>query len=352
MATKPSFETIESIIRRTVDLSSYVKTINKDHQAEIAKERIANFDDFEMEISMSHKHSTRKAIYLALFFKLPMVSSDDRRQLDVTVRYGDNQLQSFTKKACDFIGGYGWSEFMDLKTLRANPVLHFEIRITHDVSFERPPIHKLPSLLDQHRKQYFLCIKSGDIKLRVVTPLEDDNVHSPPKKRRKLNRKCKKACSIDDDDEKNVVKVSSCILRAASPVFEQMMESEMRESQEKEIEIRLKHVADVYHLVYFMCTDELRATADPLTLISVAHMYQMDRMFWQCAEKMSKTVTIWNFVETVNTLNKYDIAQGIPLVVAFGKNNIEKLKKRSDFCNLSCAFRWMILGVSADGDDK
>ena len=85
-----------------------------------------------------------------------------------------------------------------------------------------------------------------------------------------------------------------------------------------------------------------------LTLIPLSHMYQVDRLFWLCAEKISKTVNAENFVETVKTLNKYDIEQGFPLVVAFGKKHIEKLKKRDDFSKLSCAFRRVIFGVSVN----
>ena len=76
----------------------------------------------------------------------------------------------------------------------------------------------------------------------------------------------------------------------------------------------------------------------------------MKELFWKCAEEISKSETVDNFVDTVGTLNKYDIEQGFPSVVAFGKKHIEELKKRDDFSKLSCAFRRMILGVSTNGE--
>merc|ERR1712224_389432 len=99
-------------------------------------------------------------------------------------------------------------------------------------------------------------------------------------------------------------------------------------------------------MMYFMCTNQLRKSANPLHLITLAHMYQMDRLFWKCAQRICKEVTVGTFVETVKILNKYDIEAGFELVVAFGKRNVTELQKRDDFNKLSCAFRKVVLGAS------
>lgn len=357
-----ALKSIESITRKEIDLSSVVDGVNDEDVLKTKQKYSFHFDGLEFVISLSRSDSGRNAPYLSVYFSIPNGKTNDHRAIDVKVQLGAEELRLTTKRVYQLCNSsMGWSKFSKIRTLRDVPVLNIEILLTYDTTFERPSIKEIPSKMSKHEKQYYLCTKNGDIKLRVVNPSEnitqtdEDGEHPPSKKKRKLNPKseCEKEKSgLEEGDEgyesgsENVVKVSSCILRAASPVFDQMLSADMRESQENKIVINAKSVEDVDELVYFMCTDQLSPDANPLNLISLAHMYQMKRLFWICAEKISKTVTIESFVETVDTLNRYEIEQGFPLVVSFGKKNIEELKKRDEFSKLSCAFKRMILGVS------
>lgn len=84
---------------------------------------------------------------------------------------------------------------------------------------------------------------------------------------------------------------------------------------------------------------------NPIIIFHVTYL-QLDRLFYKSAERLCETVTVDNYVKTVQILNKYDIEQGFDMVVPFGKEHIEELKKRDDFSSLSCAFKRVILGVS------
>lgn len=352
-------QSTETRTTKILDLSSflepkYLTTINKAHPEYSVP---FNIDDLKVSFTIYPKGDATNDLsegWISLYAKICNVSKDDRRYVDFNLHHEQsNTSRSMRRRASEYCSGYGWSKAIRRKDLGESSKIQVEFCLHHDVAFGHPSIKTMPSLKDQYQKQYEICIKSGDIKIRVITPSGDNCSDSPPRKRRKLNRKCKSKknpSALDGDEQENVVRVSSCILRAASPVFDQMMASEMKESQENEIEIQSKSLDDVSHLVYFMCTNELRRDADTLNVIALAHMYQMERLFWKCAEKISKTVTVQNFVQTVKTLNKYDIEQGFPMVVAFGKENIEKLKNRDDFPTLSCAFRRMILGVSSENE--
>ena len=127
----------------------------------------------------------------------------------------------------------------------------------------------------------------------------------------------------------------------------------------------------VFGMVYFICTGDLPYEVNAFHMVQLSHMYQvcacshssfdpldgqhitwkrsphqMDRLFYKSAERLCETVTVDNYVKTVEALNKYDIEQGFDWVVPFGKDNIEELKRRDDFTDLSCAFKRVILGVT------
>merc|ERR1712062_926687 len=103
--------------------------------------------------------------------------------------------------------------------------------------------------------------------VKIVSDTENAEVCNncePPNKKRKLNENTADNQGIDSD---LTLKVSSLILKAASPVFDQMLSSEMKESEERKIVVHAKSMKDVRDLVYFMCTGELRKNANPLQLL-------------------------------------------------------------------------------------
>merc|ERR1712129_475690 len=131
---------------------------------------------------------------------------------------------------------------------------------------------------------YELGRETGDTTL-VVTPIRDEDIdvfEAPPKKKRKLN-----------------VKVSGITLRSSSPVFEQMLTVNMQEQQQKRVVIHARSANDVEDMVYFMCTDKLKEDANVLSLVRLAHCYQVDGLFWKCVEKMVEKVSVDTFAETV-----------------------------------------------------
>ena len=114
------------------------------------------------------------------------------------------------------------------------------------------------------------------------------------------------------DAEPKKIRMSSCVLRASSKVFEQMLTIDMKEKAEKRIEIRARSVKDVEDMMYFLCTDRLRADANALGVIRLAHCYEARRLFLRCVNRIIDTVSIDTFVETVEVFNKYEIAHGFP----------------------------------------
>merc|ERR1712154_237565 len=108
-----------------------------------------------------------------------------------------------------------------------------------------------------------------------------------------------------------------------------MMSTEMKEQQESAIVVYAKELRDVKHMVYFMTTNQLKRTAKPLHLIHLAHLYELDRLFWKCVESIITTVSVQNFVETVHTFNRYDVVEGLEHIAAFGKEHVDALPEQS-----------------------
>merc|ERR1719203_893174 len=93
----------------------------------------------------------------------------------------------------------------------------------------------------------------------------------------------------DDDQKENSIedkeiKVSGVILRSASPVFDQMMQSEMMETQLRRITVHAHSAKDVDDLIFFICTDVLRENANAVNVMQLAHFYQMKRLLVACTK--------------------------------------------------------------------
>lgn len=199
-------------------------------------------------------------------------------------------------------------------------------------------------------KTYRIGLESGDISL--VVHIVDEEEKRPPQKRRKLNdgTSDESVSGLSQDSNSNkssrpVVKVSSAILRAASPVFDQMLTTDMKEKESNEIIINAQSVKDVDNLVYFMCTNKLRDDADPRHLFPFGHMYQMDRLMEYSAKKIVETVTVASYVQTVHLLEKYGLESELQSLAKFGKSHVAELEKQDDFDTLSSSHRVFALGV-------
>merc|ERR1712154_607992 len=106
--------------------------------------------------------------------------------------------------------------------------------------------------------------QSGDITLVVKRIVDESHeIASDPMPRKKARRMEPEGLDSDDQKEKSIeeIKVSSAILRSASPVFDQMMQSEMMEKQLRRITVHAHSVKDVDDLIYYICTDVLREDA-------------------------------------------------------------------------------------------
>ena len=107
-------------------------------------------------------------------------------------------------------------------------------------------------------------------------------------------------------------------------------------------------VQDVENLVYFMHTNELKDGTDALALIPLAHMYQMDKLLWICTQAIMRDVSCDNLQHTLQIVEKYNFADGFATLVDYGKENIDELKERSDYNDLSVAFRYLIEKASTE----
>merc|ERR1712154_659959 len=96
----------------------------------------------------------------------------------------------------------------------------------------------------------------------------------------------------DDIDLKKEIKIASCILRSSSKVFDRVLASNMKEQQENTIVVRTQKIEDVKDMVYFMSTNMLRARANPLRVIHLARLYEMDRLFWKCVERIIQNISV------------------------------------------------------------
>lgn len=176
--------------------------------------------------------------------------------------------------------------------------------------------------------------KYGDITLRIICD-EKDIPTEPPRKRRRLEKE------QDGEKENGAVsmQVSGIILRSASTVFESMLENEMKEKKEKIIEIHADNVGDVDDLIYYVCCRSLRQGARVLSLIKLAHLYQLNALFDACVMRILKELNGDNFVESANLFNRYEIKDGYDEIVEFGRQPWGRIK---NYKNLCYAFRCAI----------
>eukprot|EP01084_Bolivina_argentea_P088815 160349_1 len=237
-------------------------------------------------------------------------------------------------------GGWGWATAISHSEAKQHSNIDFIIKLYHYPLFMELPSQSFAKRLE---KLHLLSQSHGDIILIVkLTDLADDKVgnflDSPPLKKRKLN----------DPIE---IKASSIILRASSNVFDRILSTNMREKEEKRIEICAKDVKDVKDLLYFMTTNKLKSDGNALNIIELAHYYEMDGLFWKCVNKMLNNISIDNFARTINTFDKYEIKKGYSVLVDFAKKNKDELEDADDFDTIPHSFKCAVLNIDESDDD-
>ena len=144
------------------------------------------------------------------------------------------------------------------------------------------------------------------------------------------------------------MRASSLILQSGSKVFESMLTTEMIEKSSQKIRVYADSVQDVDDMVYFLATDILRKSANALSVIRLAHFYEIDRLIMACLNRMLDSLTVDSFVEVVNTFDRYSIEHGYGTLVAFGQTHCKEIKVREDYNDLTHCFKCIVLGAAKD----
>lgn len=220
--------------------------------------------------------------------------------------------------------------FLNHLSLRKQAIVPVSVIIQKDMLISKPLLHCSRGLVTRLEDIHRLSKESGDYTL-VLKEQENSNLGPPPTKKRKA-----------DPLMNQEIKICGPVLRSASPVFDGMLQSQMKEGSEKRIEIPAKSFKDIEDLAYFINTNKLKEDCTPLTLAPLAHLYQMHDLFWQCINTAVNQLSIGTFVDTVQLFNKYEIEERFGTVIDFGKTNVGLLKCRDDFKLLSHSCRFML----------
>merc|ERR1712062_841217 len=105
----------------------------------------------------------------------------------------------------------------------------------------------------------------------------------------------------------------------------------MKEIEEGVIEIHAENAKDVDDMIYYIMVHDLRKDASPLTLIKLAHLYQLPTLLNACSARITQELTHRNFIESVNTFHRYEIEDGYEELVRFGRVNYRCVKNKSGF---------------------
>merc|ERR1712087_52547 len=140
------------------------------------------------------------------------------------------------------------------------------------------------------------------------------------------------------------LKTSSLVLRSASPYFARMMSNNMKEANEMMVDIYAEKVEDVKSVLFFLFLNKFHVS-EPRRVIVLAHLFQIKTLFECCREEMIKSVTVENFVETVEVMLRYEVQDGMKILISFGQDNLEGLKSLAldkGYLDLPFSFRFML----------
>eukprot|EP01083_Nonionella_stella_P130855 397254_1 len=370
-------------INGVLDFSSI---IDKYDTYEIEEEIVGNefaLDDFQFQVYCYPKGNDSEASgYISLFLQALNCSEQDERKVSLSITSdGMKREATSTQPLHIFKSGFGWPKGFTLVELQKDPILHVKIKFHHDPLLAAS-VDSVPSdtFVEQLENVHKLSELHGDVTLVIKLHKNNDShcnnyLYSPSKKKRKLNNPYQ--CSVCDEEfqsehglkvhqskkkdeahkshknnndgmddmdtgldcDDHEIKISSLILRSASKVFDRMMDTNMREKQEKRIEIQAESVDDIKALTYFMITNVLKSDCNPWNIIALAHYYEMNRLLHQCVDRIIKNINIQNFAKTINVFDKFQIVNEYQQLIQFAKQNVEELKKAPDFEDIPHSFK-------------
>eukprot|EP01083_Nonionella_stella_P130854 397253_1 len=377
--TMPRFTPSNSEMNGTVDLSGIVAQYDTYKKGHVIKLNEFAFDDLQLRIHCYPKGMAKNPTskYMSLFIDVLNCTENDKRQLNVSIAL-DNKVFDFARPVHTFKGGFGPVRWKPYSAVQKCPIAHISIKFVHDPLLLA--LHSSDTFEVQLAKVHKLSELDGDVTLIIKLPQNNDSnsnnyLYSPSKKKRKLNDPYK--CSVcnkefqsehglkihqsnkkdeahkkhknnnndemDDDTgldcDEHEIKISSVILRSASNVFDRMLATNMREKQEKRIEIQAESVDDIKALTYFMTTNVLKSDCNPWNIIALAHYYEMNRLLHQCVDRIIKNINIQNFAKTINVFDKFQIVNEYQQLIQFAKQNVEELKKAPDFEDIPHSFK-------------
>eukprot|EP01083_Nonionella_stella_P106155 305903_1 len=166
----------------------------------------------------------------------------DTRQIKVKVSHADYTWCS-DEDACV----YGWNDFIKFDDIQSDSKLYIEIWIEVILETKNELEMKANSMEAIHE----FSINNGDITI-IVNEVNDEQMYEPPRKKRKINENQ----GLDDTDasQTKTIKAITGVLKSASPVFNAMLENDMKEKDTKTIHISANSFKDVQDMLYFVTT--------------------------------------------------------------------------------------------------
>eukprot|EP01083_Nonionella_stella_P294022 999750_1 len=268
----------------------------------------------------------------------------DKRNIDATIcHFKDKEdKRGYTwrlesRDVCTYrTSSWGWPNFIKLDDIQSHSKLVITIQIEVNPESKKESEIKSNSMKAIHE----YSMKHGDITI-VVNGVTDEPIHEPPTKKRKIHEKQ----GLDSDDtsrsQTRTIQAISGVLKAESPVFAAMLENDMKEKDTRTIHISANSFKDVQDMLYFVTTRKLRESADLISLMDLAQLYQMERLQNVCREGMLKSLDddLSDIVRIVLCFDKYRITKGYDFLIELARDNVDDI---IDFDQLSHSFQYFI----------
>eukprot|EP01084_Bolivina_argentea_P276479 471757_1 len=337
-----------------VDVTPVISKIEKFQKGEYAVYKFC-LDNLNIEAEFYPKGITKsKPNWCAFFITIPNVKETDKRKLKCSIGFVYELFDESFNPVNIWRNGRGYSSFTHIDNVKKDPFIPITLKLYHNPLFIAT---SKKSFQTQLHSMYKLSQLNGDITLSIVVNNSDDNdgltIYTPPNKKRKLmdnkyDINTNNDVSTGMDENVQTMKVSSIILQSGSKVFHQMLANNMMEKKEKKITVFAESMQDVDDMIYFMVTNILRKNANALSLIRLAHYYEIERLVMACLNRMIETLSVSTFCTVVSTFDRYSIEHGYNTLVEFGKKNVKEIRAHPSFGDLSHAFKCIVLGSAKD----